>query len=313
MKKLAMMLIICSGALLTVLRVSQKPAKLPEQSTVLAQPARPTLTASELPLTLTPLPTFTAHVTPRPGEINPTPSAPSPTPHWIYYPPGEIYIPVLLYHHIGGTGKSSRYTISPDAFEAQMLSLKDWGYTTIPVSLLVTSITKGAYLPLKPIVITFDDGYRDVYQNALPIMERYGFAGTLYVIVNHIGGNKYIKTAQLNEFVAKGWEIGSHSMTHANLRKTGTNLTKEIMDSRLYLEDLLSTAVTSFAYPYGISSPAINQLVRDAGYKAGMGLGTSNRHTEKSRYYLSRKEVQGNFDLIAFAGLLQGDDVISDP
>ena len=160
-------------------------------------------------------------------------------------------------------------------------------------------------MPLRPIVITFDDGYRDVFQNALPVMERYGFTGTVYLFSNAIGAGGYMNANQVKELLAKGWELGSHSKTHANLRKAGANLEEEIVNSRLALETMFSTPVLTFAYPYGAATPALPRLVRESGYSAGVGVGTSRRHTLKSRYYLSRLEVQGDYDLVKFASLLR--------
>ena len=313
MKKIVIGAIVCGGMFLAASRISQSPAKSLAQSTASAQPTPTMKTSRALSPTQTLLRKPIAQTAASQWVASPTPPAPSSTPHWIYHPPGEIQIPILLYHHVEEGGNSSKYTITPAKFEAQIQSLKAWGYAAIPVSLLVESIKEGAYLPLKPIAITFDDGYRDVFQNALPIMERYGYIGTVYVIVDQIGVSGYLETEHLSQLLAAGWEIGSHTKSHANLRKVNTNLTKEIQDSRLHLENLLNTPITSFAYPFGISSSVIRQWVRDTGYQAGMGLGTMNRHTEKSRYYLSRKEVHGDVDLIEFASLLQHSGVIGDP
>ena len=238
---------------------------------------------------------------PKPGIT----ALPYPTPILIYHPAGEVRIPILLYHHVADPGETSRYFVSSQQFEKQISSLRSWGYTAIPISLLVQAIEGGADLPLRPVVITFDDGYRDVYQNALPVMERYGYTGTAYVIVKQIGVGGYMNTKQLKELVDRGWEVGSHSETHSNLRKTKTKLVDEIFNSRLALEELLSTPVLSFSYPYGSANPSLLKLVQQAGYQSGAGLGSTSRHTLKSRFYLSRLEVEGSYDLVEFARLLR--------
>ena len=230
---------------------------------------------------------------------------PYPTPILIYHPAGEVKIPILLYHHVTDSAETTRYSVSIQDFEKQISSLRRWGYTAIPISLLVQAIEQGADLPLRPVVITFDDGYRDVYQHALPVMERYGYTGTLYLIVEQIGVGGYMNKKQLKELVDRGWEVGSHSETHSNLRKSHGNLTDEIFNSRLALEELLSTPVVSFSYPYGSANPPLLMLVQQAGYQAGVGVGSTSRHTLKSRFYLSRLEVQGSYDLVEFARLFR--------
>jgi peptidoglycan/xylan/chitin deacetylase (PgdA/CDA1 family) len=230
---------------------------------------------------------------------------PYPTPILVYHPAGEVKVPILMYHHVADTDETARYSVSLQEFEKQISSLRSWGYTAIPISLLAQAIEQGADLPLRPVVITFDDGYRDVYQNALPVMERYGYTATVYVIVKQIGVGGYMNTKHLKELVARGWEVGSHSETHSNLRKTKTKLDDEIFNSRLALEELLSTPVLSFSYPYGSATPALLKLVQQAGYRSGVGVGSTSRHTPKSKFYLSRLEVEGSFDLVEFARLLR--------
>jgi len=211
----------------------------------------------------------------------------------------------LLYHHVADTDEPRRYFVSPENFETQISSLHDWGYTAIPLSLLVEAMLNGAELPPRPVVITFDDGYRDVYQNALPVMQRYGFVGTIYIIVDQIGVGGYLNTRQITRLIEQGWELGSHSQTHANLRKSGVSIEKELTGSKETLELLFDTPVRSFSYPYGSATPAITQLVKASGYRSAVGIGASITHRTKNLYYLSRNEVQGTFDLVTFAGLLR--------
>jgi peptidoglycan/xylan/chitin deacetylase (PgdA/CDA1 family) len=227
-----------------------------------------------------------------------------PTRQWLYRSPGELEVPILLYHHVAVTDVPLRYTVSPENFETQISSLYDWGYTAIPLSLLVDAMLNGAELPPRPVVITFDDGYRDIYQNALPVMQRYGYVGTLYIIVDQIGVGGYLNARQIAELLEQGWELGSHSQTHANLRKSAASLEKEVTGSRQVLEALFDTPVLSFSFPYGSATQAIIQVVKESGYQSAVGIGGSITHRVKNVYYLSRNEVQGTFDLVTFAGLL---------
>ncbi|OGO31102.1 MAG: hypothetical protein A2Z16_15585 [Chloroflexi bacterium RBG_16_54_18] len=261
----------------------------------------PALAQTAIPVEATPTQTIAATAL-QPTDL--TPDKPSPTPEWVWNSPGEVIAPILLYHHIAESNPPSRYFISPEVFEDHMRILHRWGYTAIPLSLLVEALVDGAMLPPRPVVITFDDGYRDVVTHALPIMQRYGFCGVAYVIAGQIGTGKYMKAGELRELFDAGWEIGSHSWSHPNLRGQSVSVQREIVDSRLKLEELLDSPLETFAFPYGLTTNYITGWVEDAGYLAAAGLGTSSRHTEKTRYYLSRIEVRSEYDLNQFKALL---------
>ena len=223
---------------------------------------------------------------------------------WVWNAAGLVNAPILLYHHISEPNLSSRYFVSPADFAAQLEFLKREGYTPISLSRLVTALVEGAWLPAKPVVITFDDGYRDVYQNAFPVMQEYGFVGTIFVITEQIGIGGYLTAEQIANLVNAGWELGSHSRTHANLRQPGVLVGDEILNSRMELEAQFAASVATFSYPYGLTSAAIRKLVEDSGYQAAVGLGGSSRHTKKTRYYLSRIEIRNGYDLQKFEELL---------
>ncbi len=164
-----------------------------------------TPTASQTPtITLTPSPTSTA--------------TPTITPTWIKHPKGKpIFAPILLYHHIRDIEKPGRYDVSPATFETQLQYLKQWGYTSITIGQLVDALKYSDPLPEKPVIITFDDGALDVYQNAFPIMQKLGFVGTFYIVSNRLRAIDFVNVTQLREMIAAGWEIGSHSHSHKDL------------------------------------------------------------------------------------------------
>ncbi len=197
---------------------------------------------------------------------------------WLWNPPGKVVAPILLYHHVAETSPPSRYYVSPAVFEDQIHSLIAWGYTPISLSRLVQALSKGARLPKRPVVVTFDDGNLDVYQNAFPILRQYGITATFFVIVDQIGVKDYIQLDQLQDLLAAGWEIGSHTKTHADLNQVGVNLDSEINQSRRELEDLLDTQVLSFSFPYGLTNPYATKMVREAGYQSAVGLGGLFNH-----------------------------------
>ena len=132
--------------------------------------------------------------------------------------PNEVIVPILLYHHIGYSLQGETvYYVSPEAFDQQMNLLYQWGYKTISVELLARAINQGAELPPKPILLTFDDGSETIYTTALPIMQKYGFTGTSYIVYNYVGIPAYMSADQIHALDTVGWEIGSHGLSHIDL------------------------------------------------------------------------------------------------
>ena len=165
----------------------------------------PTNTPS-LPPSETPLPTFT---------FTPTLTL---EPQWVMQGPDQVIVPILLYHHIGFSLQGDTvYYVSPDIFDQQLNLLYQWGYKTISVELLVKAIKEGAELPPKPILLTFDDGSETIYENALPMMQRYNFTGVSYIVYNYVGTRNYMNADQIRALYAAGWEVGSHSLSHTDL------------------------------------------------------------------------------------------------
>ncbi len=238
-----------------------------------------------------------------PSETHP----PTLTPTLTAYPqgPGEVTVPILLYHHIGVSPQGdTAYYVSPEAFEQQMNLLYQWGYRAISVELLAKTINQGAELPPKPIVLTFDDGSETVYTTALPIMQKYGFTGTAYIIYNYLWVPGYMSTEEVQALSAAGWEIGSHGVSHIDLPKHPARQENEIVKSRQRLEAQLGMPVLSFAYPFGAYNKDSLYYVHYAGYIAAMGLGEKRLQSDKNLFYLYRQAVKGTDDLAAFASFL---------
>lgn len=266
-------------------------------------------TTAPLPSPAVPSPTIssTSSLAPTPTSTPlPTPTtAPTFTPSpWPFQGPGSIICPILLYHRIAEPAFPNDYYVTPEAFRSQMQALHDWGYTAIPISLLVRAITEGAPLPERPVVITFDDGDLTVYTTAFPIMHEFGFVGVNYLVANRLEADGYMNAAQVQELIAAGWEVGSHSMTHADLR-TSPNLDWEIRQSRLVLESALGAPVETFAYPYGLGNDheSIVAQVR-AHYVAAVGLGPYLEQNFNRLYYLARRPVLYGWDIERFAYFL---------
>jgi len=287
------------------------PANSIPLNTATLQPATPPHTynpSMTVTITDTPPPTSTATHTQTPSQ-SPTPPAPTTTPTEIETTStGEVNVPILLYHHIEGEASSNRYDVSVPDFQSQMNVLQEMGYKTISLTQFLDALFNGSPLPKKAVIITFDDGHMSVYDNAFPIMEALGFSGILYIVANRINDiPDFINVAILKEMINAGWEVGSHSYTHADLTYNHGFAYQEIAGSKIDLEKALQVEVKTFAYPFGAFDNFLGQKVQQYDYQAGMGLGTSQRHTINTLYYLSRIEIYGDVTLDEFKEIFEED------
>jgi peptidoglycan/xylan/chitin deacetylase (PgdA/CDA1 family) len=216
-----------------------------------------------------------------------------------------VEAPILLYHHVEPTPSSLLYGINTETFENHLSYLSAHGYHTINLAQLRQAILDGLLLPPQPVIITFDDGNVDNYDYAFPIMQKYGFTGTVYIVANRLASEGYLSIEQLQELAAAGWEIGSHSMTHLDLANApAEQLRQEIIGSRLHLEKEIGVDVLSFAYPFGAFTSTLGKKVENYGYRTGVGLGKNSTHDPGTIYYLSRSVILGTMTMDDFKIIL---------
>jgi len=183
--------------------------------------------------------------------------------------------------------------------------LDEWGFTPIPLSLLVKAITEGAKLPPRPIVISFDDGRLDIYENAFPIMQEHDFIGVFYIISSGLGDDGLVGIDELKEMAAAGWEIGSHSYSHADLSTLDTDASyREVVNSRYELEQALGVPINSFAYPFGTITELAGAQVHTAAYESAVGLGHTHTQGPGNLFYLQRRPISWDYDLKLLALVL---------
>lgn len=211
------------------------------------------------------------------GALKPRADEPPPAPPVADAParPRELRVPVLVYHNIRaakGDPAARPYDVTPEELEAQFAYLASAGFTPITVSAAVDAL-RGAALPDRPVVLTFDDGRADQYANAVPLLKEYGFVATFYVFTNAIGRPGYLTWPQIEELSAEGHEIGSHAVYHPYLTKLDDAALKEELErSKAVLEDGLGGPVRTFAYPFGLKDDRVVAAMRAAGYDSARGL-----------------------------------------
>lgn len=184
-----------------------------------------------------------------------------------------------MYHKIAKRPRGVRLKglyVLPDQFARHVEELKNDGFTTATMSELATATT-----PLqKKVVITFDDGFRNVLENAAGPLCNAGFRAIQFLVPNCLGKvNEWdlrdgevpeplMDKAQVQDWLAAGHEIGSHSMTHASLTRLSVrDIREEIITSKKKLEDIFGIPVPHFCYPYGNWNDAIRDVVLEAGYQ----------------------------------------------
>lgn len=212
-------------------------------------------------------------------------------------------VPILMYHVVGniksGTpGKLLR--VSPADFKAQVRALKHAGYNAVTQRQVWKAWHHGGKLPRKPIVFSFDDGYRGQVTHALPILRRAGWAGVLNLTLDNlrdIGGTRAVK-----RMIRAGWEVESHTLTHPDLTTLGADdLRRELAGSRARLRRLFKIPVSFFCYPGGKYDDAVIAALKDAGYKAATTVQAGWAQPDAS-FTLSRVRVDGG---MSGQGLLQ--------
>jgi peptidoglycan/xylan/chitin deacetylase (PgdA/CDA1 family) len=190
-------------------------------------------------------------------------------------------VPIMMYHQVAQVSKEPLNTISPSNFEKHMAYLKTHGYNVITLDKLIDQKSRHK-AQAKEVVITFDDGFENIYTNAYPILKKYGFKATIFVITNYIDKEEFLKESQIKEMLSSGLiQVESHTRNHSYLPdiKDESRLWEEILSSKLDLENRFKIAVFFLSYPVGGFDEKIKGMVAKAGYQAAL---TTNRGFDKA-------------------------------
>ncbi len=211
-------------------------------------------------------------------------------------------VPILTYHSIDSSG--SVISTSPDQFRRQMEILKRSAFTVLPLNRLCSIIQSREAMPESSVVITFDDGFKNVYQHAFPVLKEHGFQATIYLVTSFCGKNNrwpgqpgsiplfdLMDWTEIEEMAENQMEFGSHSATHRNLKALAENeLQEEILHSKEVLVDRTGRTNISFAYPYGKQSSAAKRIVEEKFYSA-CSTNMDFVSTESDLYFLPRIDM----------------------
>jgi peptidoglycan/xylan/chitin deacetylase (PgdA/CDA1 family) len=192
--------------------------------------------------------------------------------------PAASKIPVLMYHVISpviGTYVAG-LVVDPSTFDAQMKALHDAGWTTITTADLGARLATNAFIPDKTFVISFDDGHDDGYVYAFPILQKYGFVASYYLITGRTGTPTNLTWDQAATLSKAGMEIATHTTNHDDVTSLqGADLVAQIGDSKAAIETNLASrgvnvTVTTFCYPYGDYSVEAENYLQVNGFTAAL-------------------------------------------
>lgn len=198
----------------------------------------------------------------------------------LYLKPKYV-VPILMYHHVDGRGEASSISVSPGNFRRQMRFLSEHNYNVISLGKFVQGRLNKREFPRNTVVITFDDGYRDNFIFAYPVLKKYNFPATIFVITDFIDREGYLTSRQIKEMLSSGLvTIGSHTISGAYLPgRDSIEIEREIALSKKILENRLDEKVDFFCYPIGGFSSGIQEIIKRNGYLAAC---TTNRGKEKT-------------------------------
>ena len=218
-----------------------------------------------------------------------------------------VGIPILMYHRVatGGPLGLERFRVDPILFDEQLSALRHYGYSTIGLTDGVEVLSEREAPTGKPIIITFDDGYRD-FLTALPSLQKYLFTATVYLVAGRIGGfadwdRSYGETAPLMswaeilEIAGEGTELGCHSLTHRPMTEMNySDLLRDTRQARQILELALERPITHFAYPYGAENKIVRSVIAELGFRSAVSCRPALARSGDEMLCLPRIEVPGS-------------------
>ncbi len=226
---------------------------------------------------------------------------------------------VLMYHRVADTRDGDILAVTPFAFAQQMIWLREEGWQVLPLREAILRLENGS-LPERAVAITFDDGYRDNYEEALPILIRHGFPATVFPVTGFVLGESehhryrglcpsvpYLTVAQIREMKGMGIDFGGHTHTHPHLTKISVETaTEEIGRAKKLLEDWTGEKSTLFAYPNGVYGRDHFRILDALGYEAAFSVRPGANRSGTLRWILQRTEISGRDNLGDFIHKMNG-------
>jgi glycosyltransferase involved in cell wall biosynthesis len=231
-------------------------------------------------------------------------------------------VPVLMYHAFTTSGERDRFVLPASSFNAQLRLLRALRYRVITLEELAAALRSGEPLPPRAVVLTIDDGYRDNFEIAQPILERHGLSATVYLVSGRLessndwgdpgalAGRPMLSREQIAAMRAGGTRFGGHTRNHPRLTELeDAAVSEEIGGCREDLREALGEEVESFAYPYGLYDERAVAAAEAAGYSAACTTEVRPARPGDDPFRIPRIEVEGSDSTLRFLRrlLLPGD------
>jgi peptidoglycan/xylan/chitin deacetylase (PgdA/CDA1 family) len=215
-----------------------------------------------------------------------------------------IHVPILMYHYVRPAPNIYRdrlgwnLTVTPRDFQVQMTWLSLHRYHPIDFNDLRAYFAGRIPLPARPVVLTFDDGYSDLYTAAYPILKSLNFKAVAYIVTSFVGQPRYVTADQVVEMDRNGIEIASHTVDHADLARTSVYwATYQVTASKAWLQHLVGHPVVDFAYPSGKFNAMVVGVLQETGYDTAVTEIPGTLHSRADRYTWTRVRISGGESL----------------
>jgi peptidoglycan/xylan/chitin deacetylase (PgdA/CDA1 family) len=221
---------------------------------------------------------------------------------------GYKKVPILTYYGFS-ENKTGELIVPKAKFEEQMRFIKENGYRVITLDRLMDFLDFKGQIPEKSVVITFDDGWRSLYDFAFPILKNYGFPATLFVYTDFIGSKNALSWEQIKELGENGIDIQSKTKTHRNMAKLQKKesfkgylkaLEIEISHSKKLIEQKLNKECKYMAYPHGETNNLVIAFLKKHGYRAAFTLKRQSNPFFVNNYMINRSVIYGEFGMEQF-------------
>jgi peptidoglycan/xylan/chitin deacetylase (PgdA/CDA1 family) len=228
----------------------------------------------------------------------------------------DTHVPLLMYHEVSPAPDPAfrRYTVTVREFARQMRWLAALGYQSVDMDTLVRARRGEERLPKRPVIITFDDGFRACAEHAVPVLRAHRFTAMFYLVAGLVGGTSRWLVPELGielalmdwhtarALIADGFQCGAHTVTHPRLAGLdASRLRVELVDARGRLQDELGRPIVHLAYPYGSYDPAARAAAAEAGYVTACSTRPGLSGPDDDLLALRRITVYGHDTLIDFA------------
>ena len=229
-------------------------------------------------------------------------------------------LPILMYHQIVADEPKDIHAVTIEAFESQIGWLHQQGYKSVTVEKqFIEHPSAQPSSSLRKVAVTFDDGYLDAFTNAFPILKKYNFKATLFLVAKRVGyandwdqapgllGAQLMDWHHIDKMAEHGFNFGAHTCTHPDLTAIPpVQAESEIRDSRRIIEEQLQRPIRLFSYPFSLLNESVVKMVSESGYCFACTYAPGHvGGAGKQRFRLQRTGILATDTLEDFVGKVQ--------